>query len=227
METPQNTGMENKQNTSTILGFLIVVVIVFFAGTQFGAKTEIANFPISNYDAINSIFEIRSTDIVKGNNQNLFLIEYSDFGCPFCQRFHKTVEPFYQSGDLTWVYRHFPFKQGSDYGAVLANCVLVNKGSRKAFDFVDAVFSYDTGLSEAAYLSLARDQGLTDAEIDSCEEKESEAYKLLLRDVEDSRLLGVNGTPTSFLVNKKTKQVQRVGGAIDIDTLRDLINNIE
>ena len=38
------------------------------------------------------------------------LIEYSDFECPFCKRFHDTAKRLVDAseGQVNWVYRHFP-----------------------------------------------------------------------------------------------------------------------
>jgi protein-disulfide isomerase len=41
------------------------------------------------------------------------LVEYSDFECPFCKRFHPTVKRLVDEskGQLNWVYRHFPLDE--------------------------------------------------------------------------------------------------------------------
>ena len=41
------------------------------------------------------------------------MIEFSDFECPFCKRFHDTVKKLVEesSGQVRWVYRHFPLEQ--------------------------------------------------------------------------------------------------------------------
>ena len=53
-----------------------------------------------------------------GKNDHLYgspsaeitLIEYSDFECPYCKRFHPTAKQLVDksNGQVNWVYRHFP-----------------------------------------------------------------------------------------------------------------------
>ncbi|MBE0618991.1 MAG: thioredoxin domain-containing protein, partial [Burkholderiales bacterium] len=41
------------------------------------------------------------------------LVEYSDFECPFCKRFHATAKRLVDEskGQVKWVYRHFPLDE--------------------------------------------------------------------------------------------------------------------
>jgi len=87
------------------------------------------------------------TDHWRGNkNARYVLIEYSDFQCPFCQRFHPTVEQFLKenSNDVAWVYRHFPlsFHQKAEKAAEGAECAFEQKGNKGFWDFADLLFKY-------------------------------------------------------------------------------------
>jgi hypothetical protein len=58
--------------------------------------------------------QIRSEDHIRGNkNAKVFLVEYSDFECPFCARFHPTAQQVLDEygDDVAWVYSHFPLDQ--------------------------------------------------------------------------------------------------------------------
>ncbi|HEV8553776.1 MAG TPA: thioredoxin domain-containing protein [Casimicrobiaceae bacterium] len=53
-------------------------------------------------------------DHIRGNpTATVALVEYSDFECPFCKRFHQTVKKVVDEsgGRVKWVYRHFPLEE--------------------------------------------------------------------------------------------------------------------
>ena len=53
-----------------------------------------------------------SDHILGSSNAEITIVEYSDFECPYCSNFHKTMEQimaeYKDSGKVAWVYRHFP-----------------------------------------------------------------------------------------------------------------------
>ena len=73
------------------------------------------------------------------------LIEYSDLECPFCKRFHPTVqEALRQYGDqMAWAYRHFPLESIHTSARPLAEgseCAAQLGGNDKFWEYVDYVF---------------------------------------------------------------------------------------
>jgi len=65
-------------------------------------------------------------DPVKGNpDATITIVEFSDFQCPFCKRFHETTLPLIQenyidTGKVKFVYRDFPIQSLHPNGAVPA-----------------------------------------------------------------------------------------------------------
>ena len=74
------------------------------------------------------IKDVTSKDHIRGNkNAKLSLVEYSDLECPFCKRFHLTMQELMETyGDkIRWVYRHFPlsFHANAQKEAESTECV--------------------------------------------------------------------------------------------------------
>ena len=88
-----------------------------------------------------SLLQIRDNDIVRGNN-DILLIEYSDYECPFCQRFHGTAQTLVDTNQVAWVYRHLPlpFHATAKDGAIIGECVRIHKGMEAAWRYTDGVF---------------------------------------------------------------------------------------
>ncbi len=73
------------------------------------------------------------------------LIEYSDFECPFCARFHPTLDKIVgeSNGSIAWVYRSFPLTQihqNAMERAIAAECIAKIKGSDAFWKYADLLF---------------------------------------------------------------------------------------
>ncbi len=88
---------------------------------------------------------VSEQDHVKGERgAKVKLIEYSDYECPFCVRFHPTAQQVLDEygNDLAWVYRHFPLDQihpRARPAAEASECVAELGGEEAFWDFTDEV----------------------------------------------------------------------------------------
>ena len=171
--------------------------------------------------------QIRDNDVVRGSS-DILLIEYSDYECPFCQRFHATAQALVDSGEVAWVYRHLPlaFHATAKEGSLIAECVRLNQGAEAFWSYTDGVFNA-AALDLETYKSLARTQGLSDAQIDTCLAPNSEAQKTVDQHFQDTQVMGVNGTPGSFLVNTKTNATEVIPGALPVEEIRRMLSTIQ
>ena len=90
--------------------------------------------------------KLKDQDHVKGNkNAEVLLIEYSDFQCPYCQRFHPTTLQILEGykDQVALVYRHFPLDQLHPYArpaAEASECIKEIGGEDAFWKFADKAF---------------------------------------------------------------------------------------
>ena len=78
-------------------------------------------------------------------NARFVLVEYSDFECPFCKRFHPTAQQLLDEykGEIAWVYRHFPLTSlhaKAQKAAEASECVYEQRGDSAFWKFADLLF---------------------------------------------------------------------------------------
>ena len=238
-EQSEKSRLCSTSNTITAFAVLIAIAAVFFAGAMW-AKSKTMPAPVAVAPPANNpappeptispdikLLGVRGNDAVRGSG-DILLIEYSDYECPFCQRFHATAQELVDSGEVAWVYRHLPlpFHQTAEDGATIGECVRAHVGANAFWSYTDGVFAA-AELNLEKYKALAKGEGLSEAQITACLATGSEARKTVEQHKDDAQKMGVHGTPGSFLVNKKTKEIRTIPGAFPVTEVRKTLAEIQ
>jgi protein-disulfide isomerase len=106
-------------------------------------KDEVATTDLK----LNNLKPVTAADHIRGDiNAPVKIVEFSDIDCPFCKRFHSTMQEvmktYGDSGKVAWVYRHFPLTQlhpDAANKAEASECVAELGGNDKFWAFVDGL----------------------------------------------------------------------------------------
>jgi len=126
------------------------------------------------------------------------IVEFSDFRCPYCKRWHDETLPQILDtyGDqVRIVYRDFPVV-GGETAAEASECANAQDGY---WDYHYALFANPQAYSVVDdFVSLADEQGLDTEAFRTC--LENNAFQdEIIGDYNDARDYGVTGTPTFFI----------------------------
>lgn len=134
----------------------------------------------------------------------LVLVEFSDYQCPFCRRFHSETfselkKNYIDTGKLRFISRDLPldFHSFARKAAVAALCAGEHG---KYWEMRDALITNSAGLNETAITSTAGSLGLSASEFSACVESKK-FDSAIQKDSADAAALQINGTPT-FVVGK-------------------------
>lgn len=102
METLQKLAVP----IAIVIAGAMIAVSLFFVNSRPAAGTQ-------QPTVAQEIRGVQDNDHILGSpNAKIVIVEYSDTECPFCKVFHNTMQQIIQeygpSGDVAWVYRHFP-----------------------------------------------------------------------------------------------------------------------
>jgi protein-disulfide isomerase len=129
------------------------------------------------------------------------LIEFSDYECPYCTRWHTEVFDRIREDypdQVRFVYRDFPLKSihpNAVPAAEAANCA----NEQDAFwEYSEKLFNGELGLNPEAYLEYATQLDLDLDEFEKCFE-EGRYSQEVEDDYQYALQLGVQSTPTFFL----------------------------
>ena len=129
------------------------------------------------------------------------IIEFGDFGCPACQRWHNAgVKELIQDtyGDqVAFTFRHFPvITLDSPQAASASMCA----AEQEAFwPYHDYIYEQGTGLSNAELISYATAVGIDSVQFEGCLAS-GKYLDYVEQDLSLARAEGARGTPT-FLIN--------------------------
>lgn len=233
METESKLTNLSTPSAIVIAGVLIAGA-VFFGMKSSGSTGANAPQPQAVNESANldKMSPIAGADHIRGNpNAPVKVVEYSDFECPFCKRFHQTMQQVMkENGDkIAWVYRHFPLDQLHSQArkeAVASECAAELGGNDAFWKFADRFFELTPSNNqtdiEKVFPQIAREIGLDTAKFSSC--LTSGRYDAHIQaDVDNATATGGNGTPWSIVIGKNGKQYP-LSGAQPYEAVKQLID---
>ncbi len=138
---------------------------------------------------------------VKGAvEQEIVMIEFSDFQCPFCARASGTVAEFIEKhGDrVTLVFKHLPLVSINPQALPAARASWAAQQQGQFWEYHQALFENQERLGESLYLEIAEDLNLDLEQFERDRESEA-AIEAVQTDLELADQLGLTGTPTFFI----------------------------
>lgn len=145
---------------------------------------------------------------VKGNPEaKVTIVEFSDFQCPYSQRFHPAVAETLKSypQDVKYILKNFPL-QFHPNARPAAKAALAAREQGKYWEMTELLFAHGKELSEGKYKELAGQLGLDVKKfMKDYQEKDAEWERLITEDMATAAKIDVRGTPTFYINGKKTQ----------------------
>jgi len=171
----------------------------------------------------------KNDHILGSPNAKVVLIEYSDTECPFCKRFHSTMQRVKQEyGDkVAWVYRHYPlsFHANAAKEDEASECAAELGGNKAFWTYLDKIFerttSNGTGFALDKLVPLAKEIGLNESAFKKCLDSGKYAQHVQ-DDLNGGQAAGVQGTPGTFVVGKNGSQL--IPGALPYESIKQAID---
>lgn len=241
MEENTQTTQVSKTNMSVPAAIILAGVLVAGAVLLSGSRSNTAQVNVKQQPQVaqqetgdlEKMTPVSSEDHIRGNpNAPVKIVEYSDTECPFCKRFHPTMQQvmdeYGASGKVAWVYRHFPLDQlhpKARKEAEATECAAELGGDDKFWAYLDRLMEVtpaNNGLDPAELPKIAQYVGLDTAKFNECLSSGRYAQKIE-EHVQNAQATGGNGTPWSIVVAKNGKKYP-LNGAQPYASVKQLID---
>jgi len=171
---------------------------------------------------------VAADDHVRGSSDaKVTVIEYSDFECPFCKRFHPTMAQLLDEfpDDVRWVYRHFPLEQIHPNARIAALATECAGEQGKFWELTDYIFENTSTGAEIAVSelpALAGAAGVPNAnQFQTC--LSSGKYEDAIdADMADAQQAGARGTPYSVILGPNG-ETEPLSGALPYASVKTVV----
>ncbi|MEK7067333.1 MAG: DsbA family protein [Patescibacteria group bacterium] len=191
------------------------------------------NQPQGGSGSLDAMKPVSAIDHILGNpDAPIKIVEFSDTECPFCKRFHPTmqtaIEEYGKNGEVAWVYRHFPIDSlhpiKARKEAEATECANELGGNAKFWAYLDRLFEItpsNNQLDLGQLPEIAVYVGLDRARFLQCLDSGKYAEHVA-DDLADGGNTGINGTPFSIVIAQNGKKFP-LNGAQPYSAVKALI----
>lgn len=223
MEPNKTPQLLNVPTAIVIAGAIIAIAVIW-------TKSPTPSSQYANKAAASDSFEqnlkvVTGKDHILGNpNAKIRIIEYSDPSCPFCKVFHNTMRQvmttYGPSGNLAWIYRHYPLDKPKADGRILhpnagheaqaQECAADLAGNDGFWKFTNRLYEVTpsvtqdspNGLDPKQLPVIAKYAGIDVEDFNNC--LSTGKFKDRVEaEFTDGVNIGIQGTPSSIIVLEK------------------------
>ena len=160
------------------------------------------------------------------------IVEFSDFECPFCKKFHSTPKELVDAsnGNINWQWMHMPLsfhEPAASSEAEAAECIADQKGNKGFWVAASEIFASTNGNGQGVpnIMDIAGDLGVNEDQFKSCMENGKFKTKVQ-QTAQKGSALGLNGTPAIILVDNASGKSTVLKGAQPIEAITAAIKNL-
>lgn len=213
-----------------IAGIFIGAGLYFGGGAAAPAAAPVAA-DVQPADNTDKIDPVTAEDHLRGNpDAPIKVVEFSDFDCPFCSRFHTAMQAVIEKhDDVAWVYRQFPLEQlhpQAPLVALTSECVAKVGGNDAFWKFTDKYMDIRGAGDRTEHSELMnkiiKEIGVNTQKVSECVQS-GELTAAVQADLTDATETGGRGTPWSIIIAPSGKTYP-INGALPQQTIEQLID---
>ena len=172
---------------------------------QMQAQQQAPQPPSDEYTKVHTID--LGTSPIKGNKDApVTIVEFMDFQCPYCARFHPVVNEVLNAypDKVKYVLKNFPLGFHQE-ARPAAKAALAAGEQGKYYEMVELLLQNNQALTEEKFKEHAKTLGLNvDKFTKDLKEKDAEWEKIIEADMALAGQIDVRGTPTYYINGRKT-----------------------
>lgn len=198
---PSNTAF-----SALMAGLPLMFIAGLFVGYQIWGKPNVqADQAAANPSGAAPRYEIQIDEddpVIGSADAPVTIIEFSDYECPYCQRYHAQTYGQIMAtygNQVRYVFKDLPLTSIHPNAVPAANAAHCAHEQNAFWDFHDLLFSMQLGLNDNAYLSYASQLGLDSTSFEDCL-NEGRYIQTVMQDT--AILTAINAplsTPTFFI----------------------------
>tara|TARA_Y100000590_G_scaffold292774_1_gene329636 strand:- start:2359 stop:3009 length:651 start_codon:yes stop_codon:yes gene_type:complete len=211
-----------------VILFTIPIVIGIIIGIIFSTSIQLES---ENSSLLNKKNLIEGSTILGEKNAEIMIVEFGDYQCTFCYKFHqetfdKIKSNYIDDGVVSYVYRDFPLNgQLSKMASEASYCA---QKQEKFWLYHDTLFNNWAGentgwITKKILISFANDLELDIEKFEKCLTN-MEFQDKVLKNEQYARSINIDATPSFLIFDNET--VYRIIGAQPYETFEKTIEEL-